>query len=117
MEVIFIECLLRLPDLLAKKASIDEISAKLKTLEAMHESVQTSLKESQANEIKLKKELEAKHAQAIAELEKKLKASDDKVQTLSSQLKSSEAEAKVIDDIVFRKLCCYLDSVLLEVSQ
>ena len=68
MEVIFIECLFCLLDLLAKKPSIDEIAAKLKMLEAMHKSVQTSLKESQANEIKLKKELEAKHALAIAEL-------------------------------------------------
>jgi hypothetical protein len=52
---------------------VDDISAKLKTLEAVHESVQSSLKESQANEIKLKKELEAKHAQAIPKLDKKLK--------------------------------------------
>jgi hypothetical protein len=39
-------------------------------------SVQASLKESQENEVNLKKELEAKHALAMEELEKKLKASE-----------------------------------------
>ncbi|KAM0851417.1 hypothetical protein ACQ4PT_052436 [Festuca glaucescens] len=89
--------------LLTSRPSVDEISAKLKMLEAEHESVQASLKESQANEIKLKKELEAKHALATAELEKKLKESDERVKSLSSQLEATDAEAKTIDNIIFRK--------------
>ncbi|KAM0906072.1 hypothetical protein ACQ4PT_017027 [Festuca glaucescens] len=91
-------------ELLAKRPSVDDISAKLKMLEAMHESVQASLNESQENETKLKKELEAKHALAMVELEKKLKVSDEKVNSLSSQLKIAEAEAKAVDDIIFPAL-------------
>jgi hypothetical protein len=47
-------------------------------LEAVHESVQASLKESHF----IKKELEDKHTQAMAELKKKIKYCDDKVQAL-----------------------------------
>jgi SMC interacting uncharacterized protein involved in chromosome segregation len=61
--------------------------------------------------------LEAKHAQAMAELEKKLKASNDKVQTLTSQLEAAKAEAKAIANIVFHKIFCYLDSVIPEISR
>jgi hypothetical protein len=75
-------------------------------LEAVHESIQTSLKESQLNEIKLKKELESKHAQAMAELDKKLKANDDKVQTLTSKLEAAEVEAMAVDKIIFHKNRC-----------
>jgi hypothetical protein len=72
----------------------------------VHESVQASLTESQLNEIKLKKVLEAKNAQAIVELEKKLKASDDKVQTLTSKLEAGEPEVTTVDKIIFRKNHC-----------
>jgi uncharacterized coiled-coil protein SlyX len=60
-------------ELLAKRPSVDEISAQLKTLHAEHESLQATLKESQLNETKPKKELETKHEQAMSELREKLK--------------------------------------------
>lgn len=103
IRVIFVLCLFCAPDLLNNRSSIDDISTKLKTLEAEHESVQATLKESQANEIKLKKELEGKHALVVVELEKKLSESNERVKSLSSQLKAADAEAKEIDNIIFPK--------------
>jgi uncharacterized protein (UPF0305 family) len=67
--------------------------------------LQATLKESQLNEIKLKNELETKHEQDMSELREKLKTSDNRVKTLASKLKSSEAEAAAIDKIIFRKKC------------
>jgi hypothetical protein len=74
----------------------------------VHESLQAALKESQENEIKIKKELETKHDQAMTEMKEKLKAIDDRVRTLASKLKSSEAKAKAIEKIIFRKKCSVL---------
>jgi ATP phosphoribosyltransferase regulatory subunit HisZ len=74
----------------------------------VHESLQATLKESQKNETKIKKELETNHAQAMTEMKEKLKTSDDRVRTLASKLKSSEAKAKAIDKIIFRKKCYVL---------
>jgi hypothetical protein len=45
----------------------------------------------------------------MAELEKKLQASDDKVQTLASKLEVAETEATAVDMIIFRKICYYLN--------
>ncbi|KAK1617664.1 hypothetical protein QYE76_023181 [Lolium multiflorum] len=89
-------------ELLSNKPSVDNISAQLKTLEGVHESLQATLEESQENDTKIKKELETKHAQAMMEMKEKLKTSDDRVKTLASKLKSSEAEAQAIDKIIFR---------------
>jgi hypothetical protein len=69
----------------------------------VYKSTQNSLQESLLNEIKIKKELEEKHTQAMAEIQKNLRGSDDKVQTLTSKLKAAEAEAPAIDKIIFRK--------------
>jgi septal ring factor EnvC (AmiA/AmiB activator) len=82
MKVVCTKTFFRAPELLASKPSVHDLSAELKTLEAVHESVQASLKECHSNEIKIKKELEDKHTQAMAELKKKIKFSDDKVQAL-----------------------------------
>jgi hypothetical protein len=53
-EVICTEQFFVAPDFLASRPSIDDLSAKLKTLEVVHESLQATLKESQSNEIKQK---------------------------------------------------------------
>ncbi|KAK1613162.1 hypothetical protein QYE76_036835 [Lolium multiflorum] len=95
------ECLKVGQDLLTKCPSVDEISAKLKTLEAEHESLQNTLKESHENEIKLKKELEDKHVQAMSVMAEKLKASNKRVNTLGTKLKAAEAEAADIDEMIF----------------
>ncbi|KAK1694167.1 hypothetical protein QYE76_010864 [Lolium multiflorum] len=79
-------------------SQVYEISAQLKTLQAEHESLQATLKESQLNETRLKKELETKHEQAMSELNKKPKTSDNRVKTLASKLK---ADAMEIDNIIF----------------
>ncbi|KAK1692029.1 hypothetical protein QYE76_008726 [Lolium multiflorum] len=78
-------------DLLAKRPSIDDISAKLKVLETEHESLQTSLKEFYENETKMKKELEDKHAKEMSEMAEKLKDSNRRVKILASKLKAAEA--------------------------
>jgi uncharacterized protein YlxW (UPF0749 family) len=77
-------------------------------LHAEHESLQATLKESQLNETKPKKEMETKHEQAMSELREKLKTSENRVKTLASKLKSSEAEVVAIDKIIFRKKCYVL---------
>ncbi|KAK1662994.1 hypothetical protein QYE76_051153 [Lolium multiflorum] len=88
-------------ELLAKRPSVDDISAQLKTPQVKHESLQATHKESQLNETILKKKLETKHEPAMSELREKLKISDNRVKTLASKLKSSEAEAVAIDKIIF----------------
>ncbi|KAK1680062.1 hypothetical protein QYE76_040910 [Lolium multiflorum] len=90
-------------ELLAKRPSIDKISAKLEVLESEHESLQQSLKESQERETKMKKELEDKHAQAMTEMAEKLKTSNNRVKTPASKLKTAEAEATDIDELIFHK--------------
>jgi hypothetical protein len=100
--VFYFELAFRLTELLAKRPSVDEISAKLEVLESKHESLQKSLKESHKRETKTKKELEEKHAPAMEEMAEKLKTSN-RVKTLASKLKTAEAEAKDIDELIFRK--------------
>jgi predicted transcriptional regulator len=73
--------LFRLTDLLAKRPSIDDISAKLQVLETEQESLQASLKESYKNETKMKKELEDKHAKEMSEMTEKLKDSTKRFKT------------------------------------
>jgi hypothetical protein len=72
-------------------------------LECKHESLKQSLKESHESETKTKKELEDKHAQAMAEMAKKLKTSNNRIKSLSTELKATEAEAADIDELIFRK--------------
>ncbi|KAK1648048.1 hypothetical protein QYE76_065853 [Lolium multiflorum] len=86
---------------LAKRPSIDDISAKLKVLESKHESLKQSLKESHESETKTKKELEDKHAQGMAEMAEKLKTCNNRVKSLSTKLKAAEAEAADVDELIF----------------
>jgi hypothetical protein len=72
-------------------------------LKAEHASLKNFLKESTEKEIKAKKELEEKHAQAMSELAEKLKTSHQRVKTLVSKAKAYEAEASDIDELIFRK--------------
>jgi predicted RNase H-like nuclease (RuvC/YqgF family) len=102
-ECFCLKLILHVPDLLTKRPSVDEISAILKTLEAEHESLQNTLKESHEIEIKLKKELEDKHVQAMSVMAEKLKASNKRVNTLATKLKAAEAEAADIDEMIFHK--------------
>ncbi|KAK1686515.1 hypothetical protein QYE76_047363 [Lolium multiflorum] len=90
-------------DLLAKRPSIDDISAKLQVLETEQESLQASLKESYKNETKMKKELEDNHAKEMSEMTEKLKDSTKRFKTLASKLTAAEAEAIDIDQMIFRK--------------
>jgi hypothetical protein len=55
MEVVCTRTFFHALELLARKPSIDDLSARRTMLEAEHESAQASLKESQLNEIKIKK--------------------------------------------------------------
>jgi uncharacterized protein (DUF3084 family) len=97
--------------MLNSRPSIDTISTKLKTLEAEHESVLASLKESQAKEVKLKKNLEGKHVSAMAELKKNLVESKQEVESLTAQLNAADAEAKAIAKSILCKLV-FLGSLL-----
>ncbi|KAK1606314.1 hypothetical protein QYE76_029987 [Lolium multiflorum] len=58
---------------IAKRPSIDALSAQLKVLEAEHESLKNFLKEPSEEETKKKKELAEKQAQDMADLDDKLK--------------------------------------------
>jgi ABC-type Fe3+-citrate transport system substrate-binding protein len=96
----------RLPEQLAKKPTIDELSAKLEVLQAEHDSLQEFLKKSSEKETKEKKEREEKHAQDIAELGDKLKKSNARIKTLVAKAKASETEADGIDKLIFRRNFC-----------
>ncbi|KAK1692424.1 hypothetical protein QYE76_009121 [Lolium multiflorum] len=88
---------------IAKRPSIDTLSAKVEVLEAENESLKNFLKESSDEETKKRKELLEKHAQEVSDLAEKLKKSHQRVQTLASKNKSYEAEAEAIDKMIFRK--------------
>jgi hypothetical protein len=79
------------------------LSVELEVLKAEHDSLQGFLKESTGKETKEKKEREEKHAQAITELNGKLKKSNARIKTLVSKAKTSEKEADDIDKLIFRK--------------
>ncbi|KAK1653416.1 hypothetical protein QYE76_071221 [Lolium multiflorum] len=85
----------------AKRPSIDDLSAKIKVLEAENESLKNFMKESSVEENKKRKELLEKHAQEVSDLAEKLKKSHQRVQTLASKNKSYEAEAEAIDKMIF----------------
>ncbi|KAK1668026.1 hypothetical protein QYE76_056185 [Lolium multiflorum] len=84
---------------IAKRPTIDALSAKVKVLEAENESLKIFLKQSSEEDAKKKKELLEKHAQELADLAEKLKKSQQRIQTLAlgfewtkeSTLKRTEA--------------------------
>ncbi|KAK1650920.1 hypothetical protein QYE76_068725 [Lolium multiflorum] len=94
-------CLKNNEEQLAKRPSIDSISTELEVLKTEHASLEKFLKESSEKETMAKKELEEKHAQAISELAKKLKTSNQRIKTLVSKAKAYEAEASDIDELIF----------------
>jgi hypothetical protein len=93
----------RLTEQLAKRPSIDDISAELEVLKTEHASLKKFLKDSSEKETKEKRELEEKHAKAMSELAEKLKSSNQRIKTLVSNTKAYEAEAANIEKMIFRK--------------
>ncbi|KAK1614880.1 hypothetical protein QYE76_020397 [Lolium multiflorum] len=89
---------------IAKRPSIDDLSAKIKVLEAENESLKNFTKESSAEENKKRKELLEKHSQEVSDLAEKLKKSHQRVQTLASKNNRYEAEAEAIDKMIFPSL-------------
>jgi predicted RNase H-like nuclease (RuvC/YqgF family) len=88
----------------AKHSSFDELSAKVKVLEAENESLKTFIQESSNKETEAKKELSEKHARVLADLNEKLEKSQGRVISLVAKNKVLEAEAEAIDQLIFRKL-------------
>ncbi|KAK1616694.1 hypothetical protein QYE76_022211 [Lolium multiflorum] len=89
---------------IAKRPSIDVLSAKVEVLEAENKSLKNFMKESSDEENKKRKELLEKHAQEVSDLAEKLKKSHQRVQTLASKNKSYETEAEAIDKMIFPSL-------------
>ncbi|KAK1612832.1 hypothetical protein QYE76_036505 [Lolium multiflorum] len=89
---------------IAKRPTIDTLSAKIEVLEAENESLKNFLKQSSEEDAKKKKELLEKHTQKLADLAEKLKKSQQRIQTLASKNKSYEAEAAAIDKMIFSSL-------------
>ncbi|KAK1649102.1 hypothetical protein QYE76_066907 [Lolium multiflorum] len=89
---------------IAKRPSIDDLSAKVEVLEAENESLKNFMKESSDEENKKRKELLEKHAQQVSDLVEKLKKSHQRIQTLASKNKSYEAGAEAIDKMIFPSL-------------
>jgi ElaB/YqjD/DUF883 family membrane-anchored ribosome-binding protein len=87
----------------AKHSSFDDLSAKVKVLEAENESLKTFIKESSDKENEKRKELSEKHARELTELNDKLKKSQSRVTSLVAKNKVQEAEAEAIDKLIFRK--------------
>jgi seryl-tRNA(Sec) selenium transferase len=98
----------RILDDIAKRPSIDSLSAKIEVLEAENETLKKFLKESSEEESKKKKELLEKHAQELLDLAEKLKKSQLWIQTLVAKNKEYEAEAEAIDKMIFRKNLFFL---------
>ena len=87
----------------AKHSKLDELSAKVKVLEAENESLKTFIKESSDKENQARKELSEKHARDLADLNDKLKKNQSRVTSLVSKNKVLETEAETIDKLIFRK--------------
>jgi predicted nuclease with TOPRIM domain len=88
----------------AKHSLFDELSAKVKVLEAENESLKTFLQESSNKETEARKELFEKHARVLADLNEKLEKSQGRVISLVAKNKVLEAEAEAVDQLIFRKL-------------
>jgi ElaB/YqjD/DUF883 family membrane-anchored ribosome-binding protein len=93
----------RLSEQLAKRPSVDELSAELEVLKDGHDSLQEFLKEYSEKETDKKNEVEEKHAQAIADLTDKLKKSNAWIKTLVSKAKAYNMEAEDIGKLIFCK--------------
>ncbi|XP_071674388.1 uncharacterized protein [Lolium perenne] len=94
----------RLQEETAKHSSLDELSAKVKVLEAENESLQNFMKESSSKETEARKELSEKHAREKAELIDKLEKSQGRVISIIAKNKALEAEAEAIDKLIFPSL-------------
>ncbi|KAK1642303.1 hypothetical protein QYE76_060108 [Lolium multiflorum] len=94
----------RLQEETAKHSSLDELSAKVKVLEAENESLQNFMKESSSKETEARKELSEKHAREKAELIDKLEKSQGRALSLIAKNKALEAEAEAIDKLIFPSL-------------
>jgi predicted RNase H-like nuclease (RuvC/YqgF family) len=87
----------------AKHSAFDDLSAKVKVLEAENESLKAFIKESSDKENLARKELSKKHARDVAELTDKLKKSQQRVTSLVAKNRVQEAEAEAIGKMIFRK--------------
>ncbi|KAK1619759.1 hypothetical protein QYE76_025276 [Lolium multiflorum] len=96
--------MVRDPEETAKHSKFDELSAKVKVLEAENESLKTFIKESSNKENEARKELSEKHARDLADLNDKLKKNQNRVTSLVSKNKVLEAEAEAIDKLIFPSL-------------
>ncbi|KAK1642007.1 hypothetical protein QYE76_059812 [Lolium multiflorum] len=94
----------RLNEETAKHSSFDNLSAKVKVLEAENESLKAFMSESSEKENQARKELSEKHAGDLAELTEKLKKSQHRVTSLVAKNKAREAEAEAIDKLIFPSL-------------
>ncbi|KAK1662331.1 hypothetical protein QYE76_050490 [Lolium multiflorum] len=94
----------RLHEETAKHSSFDELSAKVKVLEAENESLKTFIQESSNKESEARKELSEKHARDLADLNEKLEKSQGRVISLVAKNKVLEAEAEAIDQLIFPSL-------------
>ncbi|KAK1611708.1 hypothetical protein QYE76_035381 [Lolium multiflorum] len=94
----------RLQEETAKHSSFDELSAKVKVLEAENESLKAFIQESSSKETEARKELSEKHARDLAELNEKLEKSQGRVLSVISKNRVLEAEAEAIDKLIFPSL-------------
>ncbi|KAK1685691.1 hypothetical protein QYE76_046539 [Lolium multiflorum] len=94
----------RLQEETAKHSSFDELSAKVKVLEAENESLKTFIQESSSKETEARKELSEKHARDKAELIDKLEKSQGRVISVISKNRVLEEEAEAIDKLIFPSL-------------
>ncbi|KAK1628596.1 hypothetical protein QYE76_002911 [Lolium multiflorum] len=94
----------RLQEETAKHSSFDELSAKVKVLEAENESLKAFIQESSSKETEARKELSEKHARDLAELNEKLERSQGRVISVVAKNKVLEAEAEAIDKLIFPSL-------------
>ncbi|KAK1642687.1 hypothetical protein QYE76_060492 [Lolium multiflorum] len=95
---------IRLQEETAKHSSFDELSAKVKVLEAENESLKAFIQESSSKETEARKELSEKHARDLAELNEKLEKSQGRVLSVIAKNRVLEAEAEAIDKLTFPSL-------------
>ncbi|KAK1670908.1 hypothetical protein QYE76_059067 [Lolium multiflorum] len=94
----------RLQEETAKHSKFDELSAKVKVLEAENESLKTFIQESSNKETQARKELSEKHTRVLADLNEKLEKSQGRVISLVAKNKVLEAEAEAVDQLIFPSL-------------
>ncbi|KAK1593740.1 hypothetical protein QYE76_018579 [Lolium multiflorum] len=94
----------RLKEESAKHSSFDELSAKVKVLEAENESLKNFIHESSKKETEARKKLSEKHASELAELNDKLEKSQGRLISIISKNRVLEEEAEDIDKLIFPSL-------------